>query len=255
MPDYANPQVLNRYSYVLNNPIRYSDPSGHRACDGEGGFGKCQTTLSIKTELMRKYRIRLSGKWNSRDEQAALDAVVAVAKAMSTVSGRSADAAFRDAYATTANDMLEFKKVGSYTFNGKSYSDGAVTINHHLIEFATLSQPGGNRTDGMAFTSARNNVVHELGHSFARTSNDLKLDTLPGKFMSEDGWPTSPISANLTWRQHPSSMDGGQFLSGEVYADMFLGWTFGVWGQDPEGYGAARRNYMTNSMEEFWADS
>jgi hypothetical protein len=25
----ANPQALNRYSYVLNNPLRYTDPSGH----------------------------------------------------------------------------------------------------------------------------------------------------------------------------------------------------------------------------------
>ncbi|MFZ2488336.1 MAG: hypothetical protein WAZ19_09460 [Anaerolineae bacterium] len=26
---YHSPQALNRYSYVLNNPLRYSDPSGH----------------------------------------------------------------------------------------------------------------------------------------------------------------------------------------------------------------------------------
>jgi hypothetical protein len=25
-----NPQALNRYSYVLNNPVRYTDPTGHR---------------------------------------------------------------------------------------------------------------------------------------------------------------------------------------------------------------------------------
>ncbi|MCG8350356.1 MAG: hypothetical protein MI924_21535, partial [Chloroflexales bacterium] len=24
-----NPQALNRYSYVLNNPLRWTDPSGH----------------------------------------------------------------------------------------------------------------------------------------------------------------------------------------------------------------------------------
>lgn len=29
MPDPSNPQSLNRYSYVLNNPLRYSDSSGH----------------------------------------------------------------------------------------------------------------------------------------------------------------------------------------------------------------------------------
>jgi len=33
---YANPQNLNRYSYVTNNLLRYTDPTGHRVCgDGE----------------------------------------------------------------------------------------------------------------------------------------------------------------------------------------------------------------------------
>jgi RHS repeat-associated protein len=29
IPDQNNPQSLDRYTYVLNNPIRYNDPSGH----------------------------------------------------------------------------------------------------------------------------------------------------------------------------------------------------------------------------------
>ena len=29
VPDPANPQSLNRYSYTLGNPLRYTDPSGH----------------------------------------------------------------------------------------------------------------------------------------------------------------------------------------------------------------------------------
>ena len=29
VPDPGNPQSLNRYAYTLNNPLRYTDPSGH----------------------------------------------------------------------------------------------------------------------------------------------------------------------------------------------------------------------------------
>jgi RHS repeat-associated protein len=29
VPDLANPQAWNRYSYTFNNPIRYNDPTGH----------------------------------------------------------------------------------------------------------------------------------------------------------------------------------------------------------------------------------
>jgi RHS repeat-associated protein len=37
VPGYANPQNLNRFSYVLNNPLRYTDPTGHMMVEGEGG--------------------------------------------------------------------------------------------------------------------------------------------------------------------------------------------------------------------------
>lgn len=37
VPDPANPQDWNRYGYARNNPIRYTDPSGHMAWEGEGG--------------------------------------------------------------------------------------------------------------------------------------------------------------------------------------------------------------------------
>jgi hypothetical protein len=40
MPNPANPQNLNRYSYVGNNPLRYTDPTGHIRVDNEGGGGK-----------------------------------------------------------------------------------------------------------------------------------------------------------------------------------------------------------------------
>jgi len=44
-PNVANPQDLNRYSYVRNNPLRYIDPSGHMAWEGDGGGG-CTTYAS-----------------------------------------------------------------------------------------------------------------------------------------------------------------------------------------------------------------
>jgi hypothetical protein len=37
----ANPQNLNRYSYVTNNPLRYVDPTGHEAECTNGGDGYC----------------------------------------------------------------------------------------------------------------------------------------------------------------------------------------------------------------------
>ncbi len=39
VPSPANPQSLNRYAYVLNSPLRYTDPTGHAYLQGDGGGG------------------------------------------------------------------------------------------------------------------------------------------------------------------------------------------------------------------------
>ncbi|MEM8535962.1 MAG: RHS repeat-associated core domain-containing protein [Chloroflexota bacterium] len=40
VPDPTTPQDLNRYTYVRNNPLRYTDPTGHRILDGtDAGSG------------------------------------------------------------------------------------------------------------------------------------------------------------------------------------------------------------------------
>jgi RHS repeat-associated protein len=36
VPEPGNPQALNRYSYVLNNPVKYNDPTGHAREIGGG---------------------------------------------------------------------------------------------------------------------------------------------------------------------------------------------------------------------------
>lgn len=36
VPNPLNPQSLNRFAYVLNNPLKYTDPTGHYECWDEG---------------------------------------------------------------------------------------------------------------------------------------------------------------------------------------------------------------------------
>ncbi len=41
LPDLNNPQSLNRYSYVNNDPVNATDPTGHRIVCDDGYLGSC----------------------------------------------------------------------------------------------------------------------------------------------------------------------------------------------------------------------
>jgi hypothetical protein len=53
VPNPANPQDLNRYAYVRNNPLRYTDPSGYIA------ENEVERALGIIGLLQRDYRITI----------------------------------------------------------------------------------------------------------------------------------------------------------------------------------------------------
>jgi hypothetical protein len=47
VPDLYNSQSWDRYAYALNNPIRYTDPSGHRECEMTSS-GNCMNSRKLK---------------------------------------------------------------------------------------------------------------------------------------------------------------------------------------------------------------
>ncbi len=139
---------------------------------------------------------------------------------------------------------------------------GACTSTSRQINIASLSEAIGFRTESMAFISARNNIVHELGHAFANRwslkgggysyGSPYYTGTLPQELLGTDeGFAISPISASRTWRQHPIKMTNGGAQS-EIFADMFLGWTFSTWGNNKMG---KKRSSFMNSYMPSWINS
>ena len=67
VPEPGNPQGLNRYSYVLNNPLRFIDPSGYDPLDTawqqefRATHGRNPTAEDI---LIRLFSIAFPGQWN-----------------------------------------------------------------------------------------------------------------------------------------------------------------------------------------------
>jgi RHS repeat-associated protein len=56
VPQPGNPQSLNRYSYVLNNPVKYTDPTGHWEKCGEGPGCDRPLTDQERFDLERQRR-------------------------------------------------------------------------------------------------------------------------------------------------------------------------------------------------------
>jgi RHS repeat-associated protein len=52
IPDPYNPLSWNRYSYVYNNPVRYNDPTGHKACEGTKNCNNPIKTVFTKTDYV-----------------------------------------------------------------------------------------------------------------------------------------------------------------------------------------------------------
>lgn len=56
VPNPQNSQSLNRYSYAANNPLRYSDPTGHRACkDVDCSY---QSPMLLARQISQKYSLK-----------------------------------------------------------------------------------------------------------------------------------------------------------------------------------------------------
>ena len=76
VPTHGNPQALNRYSYVYNNPLRYTDPSGHDPLgeDWENEWHKNHPGQELTDHHRRLRLISLlirgsekDGSWNEGD--------------------------------------------------------------------------------------------------------------------------------------------------------------------------------------------
>ncbi|HEY9077821.1 MAG TPA: RHS repeat-associated core domain-containing protein, partial [Anaerolineaceae bacterium] len=69
-------QDFDRYSYSINNPILFNDPSGHHYC--ESRFADPSECQGITFEEM--YNIRWLNKWPAMEKQAAEKGVKEISK-------------------------------------------------------------------------------------------------------------------------------------------------------------------------------
>jgi len=62
IPGAGNPQAFDRYAYTLNNPLRYTDPSGHGVDCGIGDSRECWNTVQRENYIASTVVINISEK-------------------------------------------------------------------------------------------------------------------------------------------------------------------------------------------------
>ncbi len=228
IPNPANPQSWNRYAYVHNNPVRFNDPMGHKAGNSDSeSSDDCvysrSEAASLKADLAQKYKVYLKKDgWDDNNIKAVYDAVELVGSKFASERGlgESDRTAFVAVY-----DHIEMKWEGGAGMCGDDPADsGGCTDGAHQIRFWSLSGHGQSEVSRMA-----KNVVHELGHAFdwtqGRPSNNMSPDftrdtLLRPNLRSSDG-------QRWEWQQSDRNTDN------EIFADIFIAWTYNVWNTDP----------------------
>jgi predicted Zn-dependent protease len=219
------------------------------------------TLGSIEEELMM-YGVTLTGNmgaWTSTRRETILKAVKVIAERFSGVIGGSPENAFINIY--------EYFSI-EWCFSECSTGFGIVSSDD-LIRF-----DGFYMRDGMYSTSAEKNVrlvTHELGHLFDRkvcsyntgakcnyiwtdsARYELSVEWDKKEWFCTKEW--SCLSRNgydiegqgIFWGFKGGWSDwqfGATDDPGEVWADMFLGWTYNAWNKDRYGFGEKKKEYM-----------
>jgi RHS repeat-associated protein len=257
IPNPTNPQSFNRYSYVINRPLVFTDPSGNTYICDEGceeNLGRKQYTLDDMAEM---YGITFGPGSKLMYKVAVLVGVYKVAKALQkeinaardkdnhscidnmsgpdTICSPATEITAVDAF-TSNFEPVTFNKVGAFNYQGGSYDWGCKT------ESATVTCAS---IDYYYFQSAVLNIVHELGHVFDTGVN------VPYIFIRNRNTILRSNNIDYMWQSNTTKS------SSETFADLFVAWVYGVWGTNADkvwdGYeeiGSAK-HWMTANMSEW----
>jgi hypothetical protein len=264
IPNPANSQSWNRYSYVNNNSVNYIDPSGHVLIRLDNGDYFARSTASIIerniASFEEEFNISFDEGWKLSDKVTMRNEIKTLARKMAGAIGLDGDgsAIFRKIF-KNKNITIASKHRGGY---------GGCEA------FVLQIECGSGKIGNMADFLNTGLIIHELGHLFdhriARNSRGglvngyarSQLATVGngvvasdrthvvGSFPGEgfvdisDGYKINDDrDDNRPYQQH---INGGH---GEQWADMVMNWALGSFADNI--YGAARDSYMDGVMGEY----
>lgn len=256
VPDPTNPQQFNRYSYVLNNALRYSDPTGHVCYDHTAGpelLGTCVnedgSTYSLLTPLPDLILFD-GGGWTAAEMSVVNDGARQIALMLYKASGGQFSSPHQ-AFMAVYGGSVTFYKTGTECAEG---CYGRWSGNNTINVYDDIYKNGISRIPGE--NTGAKWAVHELGHGFEAKVNTILgtnhiRNNLPTNIANRDGF-AGPFPG---WQQSKCTID----CNGEIFADMFIGWAYGQWETNPftgalTNDATLKADFMTTNMS-VWIDS
>jgi len=224
IPNPTNPQSLNRFSYALNNPVKYIDPSGNMYL--EAGYGRLKDDLDedIFQQALDDFGVEIDQKFS--DEQAGV--IYEVLEDYSILLGGAGE--FKEQVNTVyiglysgsiwdgivlCGGACTFEEQGSIYLTNVVIQDPLGFINEN---FANYKNTIWDQSAAFAFV-----LAHELTHNYT--------------YSEEGGEDFSDFknAHRIKWQwyyQNPAIKERGsnyvELFSDAIAAYMYLGSSFGI---------------------------
>jgi hypothetical protein len=271
IPSPANPQSFNRFSYVYNRPINFTDPSGHDpywCWDDDGNVndsclynqleGRNESSTRGADSLFEKYGVSVD-TLTREQKRSTMGAIYAIGKKLAEVRGSGETAA--DAFSAEFSPVAVVFDPGCINCRNStacgSQMSGTVNYNGGVVNCtpggAYSPFPGDQITIASLPRWSVLTMVHEFGHIYDHQHGDQPRISMMSTQLAANRnsfLRANPCDGCLLWQQHPPSNYADAYSEGEVFGELFIAWVYGVWNTDSANiyYVEAAQNWMNPLM-------